>query len=269
MFAFTTDAIDDDAVETALTVLALTTAAIELDAASSSAEDTVSSPDIAEFVLLLTVAATELEAVCTSLCVAREPELKPAPVSVRVAEAHTSVTRVPNEVRVRPLKAQTSAGIEAIDVTMDEMRAPSDEDAAVTMVLVLAFTTAAIEDEAVCNSASDTASMPAIAVPRDEEAALVVPLTTAAIELEAVATIALVFAFTTAAIEEDAACRSESVRPLPPLAFISATIELDAVCTSLCVASEPEVKPAPVSVRVAEAHTSVTRVPKLLRVRDV
>ena len=46
-----------------------------------------------------TTAATDVEADVTSDCVAREPELSEAPVSVRVTFVQTSAARVPNEVK--------------------------------------------------------------------------------------------------------------------------------------------------------------------------
>ncbi len=82
----------------------------------------------------------------------------------------------------------------------------------------------------------------------------------APIEVDAVRTCALVFAFTTAAIDVEA---------LPVVAFTSATTDDDAFVTSDCVASEPEVSPAPVRVRVATLHTSAASVPKDESVRDV
>ncbi len=47
-----------------------------------------------------------------------------------------------------------------------------------------------------------------------------------------------------------------------------ATIDVDAVSRSESVASEPVVRPAPVSVRVPFDHTSDAKVPKVVRVRE-
>ena len=44
--------------------------------------------------------------------------------------------------------------------------------------------------------------------------------------------------------------------------------EDDADCTSDKVAREPDVRPAPVRVRVAADHTSVANVPKVERLRE-
>ena len=41
----------------------------------------------------------------------------------------------------------------------------------------------------------------------------------------------------------------------------------DAFVTSVCVASDPLLKPAPVSVRVPALHTSATSVPMLVKLR--
>lgn len=107
-------------------------------------------------------------------------------------------------------------------------------------------------------------------------------------EEDAVATMLLVFAFTTEAIDveadvrvDDSAAVSVSVLALTTdaieedalatllsvLAFTTAATEDDADCTSLWVASEPLESDAPVSVRVPEDHTSAARVPKAVSVR--
>ena len=85
--------------------------------------------------------------------------------------------------------------------------------------------------------------MPVSIVPIEVEARLVFVLTVEATDVEALPTMVLVLVFTLEAIE------------------------LDAVVRSLSVAREPEVKPAPVRVRVAALHTSVATVPKLVSVR--
>mgnify|MGYP000588399015 CR=1 FL=1 len=90
VFAFTTAAIDVDAVPTVevtiASVFALTTAARELEAV-----------EMVVFVLVF----TEETALDTSLAVARDPESSPAPVSVRVVFDHTSATSVPKPESVR------------------------------------------------------------------------------------------------------------------------------------------------------------------------
>ena len=70
-------------------------------------------------------------------------------------------------------------------------------------------------------------------------------------EVEAVSTVAFVFALITAASEEDAVSTVLFV-----FAFTTEAMELDAVCTSSSVARLPEVSPAPVSVRVAAPQIS-------------
>ncbi len=52
------------------------------------------------------------------------------------------------------------------------------------------------------------------------------------------------------------------------LAFTSATTDEEAFCTSDKVASDPDVKPAPVSVLVPLVHTSAARVPKPVSVLE-
>jgi hypothetical protein len=115
---FTTVAIDELAVATALTVFAFTTAASDVDA------------------------------VVTSDCVASEPEESPAPVRVRVAELHTSTASVPNVVSERDEYAQTFAGIERMELAIEAIEAPRELEAAVTIALVFAFTTDASEEDA-------------------------------------------------------------------------------------------------------------------------
>jgi hypothetical protein len=107
---------------------------------------------------------------------------------------------------------------------------PSDVDAVVTRLSVLALITAA----------SEAVATPTL-VSVFEFTALVIP-----------AVALLVFALITAAKEVEAV---ETVVPT--------------VVTSDCVASEPESRPAPVKVRVALDQTSVASVPKLLSVLEV
>ncbi len=91
-------------------------------------------------------AASEVVAFCMSVWVARLPLVSPAPVRVRVAALHTSVASVPNAVSVREEYAQTFAGTEVNPLAMPDAR---DVDAVSTVAFVLAFMTAARDDEAV------------------------------------------------------------------------------------------------------------------------
>lgn len=77
------------------------------------------------------------------------------------------------------------------------------------------------------------------------------------------------FAFTTAASEEDAVVMVLLVFALIAvwLAVIAEPSDEVAVCTSDSVASEPAESPAPVKVRVPFSHTSAARVPKLVSER--
>ena len=79
----------------------------------------------------------------------------------------------------------------------------------------------------------------------------------------------MVFAFTTAASEEDAVAIVAFVFALIAvwLAEIAELSDEVAVWTSESVASEPAERPAPVSVRVAELHTSAASVPKVVSER--
>ena len=83
---------------------------------------------------------------------------------------------------------------------------------------------------------------------------------TAASEVLAVNTVALVFEFTAPVIPDVA---------LLVFALTSATTELDAFVTSDCTASDPVSRPAPVSVLTLLVHTSAAKVPNDERVRDV
>lgn len=90
------------------------------------------------FVLPLITEATDDVAVSRSVTITSEPEVSPAPVSVRVPFVHTSAASVPNPVRSRLEYAHTFAGTFArID--------PIDVDA----VFVTVFTALAIEVVAV------------------------------------------------------------------------------------------------------------------------
>jgi hypothetical protein len=185
--------IDVEAFNTCVVVLPFTTAAIEVEAVVRLV-----------FVFAFTSATTEVEAVCTSLSVARDPAVRPAPVRVRVAEVQTSAARVPKVVREREPEAHTFAGMEVI------------------MLPILV------------------------------EAVLVFALTKATTEVEALETV--VFVLVLIAVWE---------------LVMAAPREVVAVVTSLSVASDPLERPAPVSVLVADAHTSEASVPNVERVRVV
>ena len=66
--------------------------------------------------IVANVAPNEDDAFVTSDCTANEPELKPAPVRVRVAEDHTSVARVPKVVRERVPADQTAVATSVVRV---------------------------------------------------------------------------------------------------------------------------------------------------------
>jgi hypothetical protein len=98
-----------------------------------------------------------------------------------------------------------------------------------------------------------TAEVPAaIAVPSDVDAVKTVELVLLLTALVIPAVAEFVFALITAASDVDAV---ETVVPT--------------VVTSDCVASDPLVSVASVSVRVALDHTSDANVPKVLKVREV
>ena len=112
------------------------------------------------------------DAVSTSDKVASEPEVRPAPVRVRVPFVHTSAARVPKRVSVRVPAAHTLAGIDAIDEVIEENCAPNDDDAARTVALVFVLILDASEVEAASTSASVFAliavSLLVMAAPSDE-----------------------------------------------------------------------------------------------------
>ena len=87
-------------------------------------------------VLLFTTAAIEVEAVVTSESVASDPEVRPAPVRVRVVAAQTSEATDAREVRVLDENAHIDAGSEAA----------RDDDAEATTALVFALTAEVIPD---------------------------------------------------------------------------------------------------------------------------
>lgn len=87
-------------------------------------------PEVCAVVFAFITAARLEEAVVTSVCVARDPVERPAPVSVRVVEIHTSEASVPKEESVRVVEFQTLVGMDTA----------SEVDAASTAALVLLFT---------------------------------------------------------------------------------------------------------------------------------
>ena len=79
---------------------------------------------------MVMAAPSDEEAELTSDKVASEPEVRPAPVRVRVPLVQTSATRVPKDDRVRPEADQIAVG----------RVAKSEEEALPTMVLVFTLT---------------------------------------------------------------------------------------------------------------------------------
>lgn len=237
-----------EALSTCVFVLAFTTAAIDVDAVS-----------VVALVFAFTIVATELEAVCTSERVASEPESNPAPVKVLVPFVHTSAASVPKPVNVRLPEAQISEtsvpnvvservvafqtltgmvtareedAVLMSVVTFADMTDASDELAVSTLLSVLAFTTAAIEDDAVTS--------PAFVF----ELTAVVPAVIAELR------------------EEVAVCTSERVARLPESSVAPVRVLVAAPHISAAIVV-PEVR-----VRVPEAQISATRVPNEESVRD-
>jgi len=179
-------------------------------------------------VLALTTAATDDEALSISDSVASEPVSSPAPVNVRAAALHTSVASVPKVVRLRVPTAHTAAGMPDTEDATEDRIEPIDDDAARTMELVLALTTAAIDEEAVRIAASVFALtsevMPAVAE--------------------------FVLALTTAATDDEALSISDSVASEPVSSPAPVRVRVALLHTS--TASVPN----EVSVLVPYAHTS-------------
>ncbi len=84
---------------------------------------------VAEFVFELTEAMIDVDAELRSESVASEPDVRPAPVRVRVPFDHTSDAKVPNVVRVRVPADQTLAGIAVIAEAIEPIDEPRDVDA--------------------------------------------------------------------------------------------------------------------------------------------
>ena len=169
-----------------------------------------------------------------SLCVASEPELRPAPVSVRVAAPQMSEAIATPLVSVRVPLVQTAAGSDATEATRLVRYEPIELEAVVTIVLVFVLMFEASEVEAVSNA---------------ESVWVLTPEVTAAVWV-------FVLLLTLFATEEEAA-------------IIAEANEEDAVFTSLWVASEPDESDPPVSVRVAEFQISPAMATPSLKVRPV
>ena len=163
----------------------------------------------------LTTEAIDVEAVVTSDCVASEPLESVAPVSVLVAYVHTS-------------EAVSAPPPEILEIAAS-MLVASTFPIEPTVVMVLVATFQILAGSAVIDA------------PRD---------------VEAVRICALVLAFTTAAMDEEAV-------PIVVLTDVVARL------ISTFVAREPDVRPAPVRVRVAEIQTSEASVPKDESVRTL
>jgi hypothetical protein len=228
---------DVDAVRIALSVLLFTADVI---------------PDVCALVFEFTVEAILVDAVVTSESVAREPEVRPAPVRVRVADDQTSAASVPKVVSVRLPAAQTFAGILVID---DASCETIDDDAVATILLVFALMTAA-SDEVAVKIALFVFELTALVIP--DVCALVLALILAASDVDAVRMALSVLLFTADVIPDVWVLVFE---------FTVEAILVDAVVTSESVAREPEVRPAPVRVRVADDQTSAASVPKVVSVR--
>lgn len=157
---------DEEAVPTTELVLVFTTAARDEVAAARPVFVFVF---IAACVLLIADPIEEV-AVAISDCTASEPELRPAPVRVRVEYAQTSAAvsepppvmldMVPSifSASCLPIEPavfmvlvaafQIFVGMEVIEVATDASEDPSELEAAVTTVLVFAFIAAVMELEA-------------------------------------------------------------------------------------------------------------------------
>ena len=105
----------------------------------------------------MTTAATDEVAVTMSLCVASEPELRPAPVSVRVAAPQMSEAIATPLVSARELYVHTNDGT-------DNIIEPIDEEAVRTALSVWAFTLVLIPAVAVSVCAFTTAARDEVAV---------------------------------------------------------------------------------------------------------
>jgi hypothetical protein len=124
-------------------------------------------------------------AVVTSESVARDPEVRPAPVKVRVVAVQTSAAREPKVESVLDENAQIDAGSEAA----------SELDAEATTALVFALMTAASDVVAIPTRVS-VLVLTALVIP--DVCALVFALMFDASDVEAFSTVLLVFALTDA-----------------------------------------------------------------------
>ncbi len=252
---------------------------------------------IAEAMVLLTAVVTaamlvesEVEALVTSDCTARDPDERPAPVSVRVPLAQTSAARVPNVVKDLVALDQTARGIvaprdveavrtvalvlELIVVIADAMVALTpvvtaailverDVEAARTVALVLALTALVPLIIFVASEVEALSTVELVLELIDEIAdatwLLVLVLTTPAIDDEAVPTILLVFAFTAAVLAvmfaaNEVEAFSTTLFVLALTAVVTAAMfverEVEAFVTSDCTAREPDESVALVIFRV-------------------
>jgi hypothetical protein len=112
-------------------------------------------PAVCALVFELTTAAIEELAVVTSESVARDPEVRPAPVRVRVVAVQTSAAREPKVESVLDENAQIDAGSDAA----------SDEEADATTALVFAFTAEVIPAVCALVFALITAASEVVAIP--------------------------------------------------------------------------------------------------------
>ena len=137
-------------------------------------------PEVWALVLLFTKVATDVLAVVTSESVASDPEVRPAPVKVRVVAAQTSEATDAREVRVLDENAQIDAGSEAAreleaEATTALVFALTAEVIPEVWALVLLFTKVATEVEAfVIADPSDDDALPTMVLVF-ELTALVIP----------------------------------------------------------------------------------------------
>ena len=99
--------------------------------------------------------ARDDDAVVTSESVARDPEVRPAPVRVRVVAVQTSAASVPKVERVLAEYAQIDAGRDAA----------RDDDAEATTALVFALTAEVMPEVWVLVFALMTAARDVVAIP--------------------------------------------------------------------------------------------------------
>ena len=127
------------------------------------------------------------------------------------------------------------------------MNAASDVDAANTVLLVLAFTNEAIDD--------DAASVWALRYEASD------------VEAARIVTLLLLLMKFARDVEAARSCASVLLFTAPVPAVIAEARELVAVCTSESVAKEPESRSAPVRMRTLLVHTAVAKVSKVSKAR--